>query len=431
MSQFRTTADILDETLTKAGEPTNGNSPFESTALTYLNKMHHFIICGGNTFNLEVDEAWVWARSKQPITFELLPAYVSGSIQATAGALGISFTTASAVSLEGWHIRATNKSTVYKITNHTASSTVAQLDSVFLDDTGTYGYKAFKLDYEVFPNYMYVDSSNDRLDYQETAVSTLSATLTHGAYSQSAYLTHILARLVATGTATWTGAYDSITKAFSITSSVTSSLYGKSGPNPKRSAMVTLGFDRLDYTAATSFTSTYTPNQIARLIEPLKAFNREDQPFIYSTDPIKMQEEYPMSSVGERIPDRFCRIMEDPGGSVWVRFNGFPKDKMKVTADWIPQPIDLQDNSTSYPLLPRPDLDVLINGAAAMIAFDKEDSKWEGLFGLAKNGLEAMRKKNRALLFKTGASFGQITPRADLNYQSRRMRRYGYDADNW
>lgn len=426
MAQFRTTADILDEVLQKAGEVTNGNSPFETLALTYANKVHHAIIGGGNIFNLEADETWSWAKSRFPIVLELEPAYTTGTLTCTVDDINITFSSAPSDSLEGWHIQAIGKSTVYRITQHTATSTTAKLDSSFVDDTGAYNFRAFKLDYEILSAYMYVDNYNDRVDFGETASTTLSATLTHSAYSPTNLISHVASRLQATGTATWTGSYDSVLKQFSLTSSVTSKLFGATGPNKRRSAMPLIGFDRLNVTGATSFTSAYTPNAIARMIEPFKLFTSEGgEPFIYSSDPVKMQEDYPIAQTDQRIPDRFVRLTEENDGTVWVRFNAYPRYKTKVTIDWIPQPIDLQDNAASFPMLPRGDVDTLIHGAAAYIAFDKEDSKWEGLLGLCKTGLDAMKKKNRMALFRTGEFFGQQVPRKDMQGLQKKLN-FGY-----
>lgn len=426
MAQFRTTADILDEILQKAGEATNGNSPFETLALTYANKVHHAIIGGGNIFSLKVDESWTWARSRFPIILELEPAYTTGQITCTVDDINITFSAAPADSLEGWHIQATNKSTVYKITQHTAASTTAKLDSSFVDDTGAYNFRAFKLDYEILPVYMYVDNYNDKVDFGETASTTLSATLTHGAYTPTNLISHVATKLQSTGTASWTGAYDSVLKQFSLTSSVTSKLFGATGPNKRRSAHPLIGLDQLNYTGATSFTSSYTPNSISKLIEPFKLFTSDGgEPFIYSTDPIRMQEDYPIALTTQRIPDRFVRITEENDGTVWVRFNAYPRYKTKVTIDWVPTPIDLQDNAASFPRIPRKDVDTLIHGAAAFIAFDKEDSKWESFLKLCQAGLEAMEKKNRSELCRTGETFAQQVPRIDLEARSRKLN-FGY-----
>jgi hypothetical protein len=426
VAQFRSTADILDEILQKAGEVTNGNSPFETLAVTYANKVHHAIIGGGNIFNLESDEPWVWARSRFPLVLEMLPAYITGTITCTQNDINVVFSAGSSTSLEGWHFQVNGKPTVYKIMQHTAAGTQAQLDSSFVDSSGTYNFRCFKLDYEIMPTYMYIDNFNDRIDFQETAATTLSTTLTHGAYTPSNLFSHVIARLGSVGTASYGGSYDSVLKQFNVTSSVSFKLLGGTGPNKRRSGLPLIGFDRTDYTGAQSYTSTYTPNQIARLIEPFKIFSFEGgEPFIYSSEPIKMQEDYPISQTNQRIPDRFVRLTEENDGAVWVRFNAYPREKTKVVMDWIPVPLDLQDNAASLPALPRGDVDTLIHGAAAYIAFDKEDTKFDGFLNLCKAGLEAMRKKNRALLFRTGETFGQQVPRADLDGQRRKFN-FGY-----
>lgn len=438
MSQFRNTADVLNEILQKAGEPINGNSPFEARAVTYANKVHHAIIAGGNIFNIEVDEPWVWARSRFPIVLELEPAYTIGSVTCTVNDINITFSTAPSASLEGWHFQVNGKSTVYKITQHAAGNMTAQVDSSFLDDTGAYNFRAFKLDYEVRPVYLYVDNFNDKVDFQETVSTTLSTTLTHGAYTPNNLINHIVTQVGSVGANAYTGTFDSVLKQFSITRTTTTAgtlfnLLGVSGPNSRRNGQSLIGFDCLDYTAGTSYTSSYTPNSISRLIEPFKIFSssyddfdsRHKNQFIYSSDPIKMQEDYPIALTRQRIPDRFVRLTEENDGTVWVRFNTYPKNKTKVSIDWIPTPQDLQDNNVSHIKLPRGDVDTLIHGAACFIAFDKEDSKFQNFLDLTKSGLQAMKKKNHGLLFRTGEFFGQIVPRLDLA-GLRRDLRYGY-----
>lgn len=429
MAQFRTSADILDEILLKSGEPTNGNSQFEARALTYVNKVHHAVIGGGNIFNLNVDEPWVWARARSPIVIELLPAYSTGSAACTLDDINVVLTAAPTDSLEGWHFQLNGTGTVYKITQHTAGTVNLVLDSPLVDASNSYNFRAFKLDYEILPSHLYVGNANDRVDFTEGTASTVSATLTHGSYTPANLITHIASRLQAAGTKTYSGSYDSVIKQFSITQTGTAfSVLPASGSNYKRNGMTNAGFDILDYTGAQSYTSTYAPNQIARLIEPFKLFTTDRmQPFIYSTDPIKMQEDYPISLTTEKIPDRFIRLSEANDGTIFVRFNAYPTYKTKAMIDWIPQPIDLQDNRASFPLIPRGDIDVIIHGAAAFIAWDKEDSKWQGFVDLTKSSLESMKKKNHGELFRTGSSFGQIIPRQEQVYRQKHLR-YGYTS---
>ena len=85
MAQFRTTADLLDSILRRSGEVTDGTSDLESDALEYLNRIHHTVIAGGNEFDVEVDEPWVWARAKRPMILELQPAFDTDTVSLTQG----------------------------------------------------------------------------------------------------------------------------------------------------------------------------------------------------------------------------------------------------------------------------------------------------------------------------------------------------------
>lgn len=433
MAQFRTSADIINEILQKSGEPTNGNSPFASRSITYANKAHQAIVGGGNIFDINVDEPWIWARSRFPIILELQPAYIAGSVTLTNADINVAFQSASSVSLEGWHFQVNGKSTVYKITNHSAAGTTAQIDSSFVDDSGVYSFRAFKLDYQIFPAYMYIDNRNDKLDFVEVGTAsstTLAVSFPHGSYTPANYIAQVIASVGAAGAASYSGSYDTVLRTFNITCSQTVNFLGATGANSRRSALPTLGFDHLDYTAAKSYTSTYMPNQISRLIEPFKLFTTDygKKPFIYSSDSIKMQEDYPIALTEERVPDRFIRLTEENDGTVRIRFNSYPKQLTKASLDWVQVPADLQYNDAASPTLPRGDIDTLIHAASAFILYDKEDSKFDSMLGLAKSGLNAMKKKNQGLLFRTGETYGQIVPRLDLKREIGNLR-YGYTVN--
>ena len=438
MAQFRTTADLLDEVLQKSGEVTNGNSPYEALALTYLNKAHQAIIGGGNIFSLTVDEPWTWARSPNPMVLELQPAITYGSVSVTESDINITFSDAPAVSVQGWHFQLVGTKTVYRIMQHSAGVASAVIDSSMIDASGTYSFRLFKLDYEISPAYIYVDSSNDRIDFEEVVGTQLTASLTHGSYTTSNYIAHVVTRLNAAASATITGSYDSVLKAYTVTSDlagpVVFNLLGATGTNKKRSALPTLGLDRIDYTSANasatgSYVSRYVVNGISRMIEPFKVFTQStEQPYVYSTDPVTMELDYPTARTAEFIPSHFTKIAETNEGTITVRFNAYPKTKTKLVIDWVPVPIDLQDNAASYPLVPRKDIDALIHAAVAMVLFDKEDTKWEMTFKLAGSALEAMSKKNRAEQFRTGDNYAQIVPRADLSIKPRKLN-YGYTVE--
>lgn len=432
MSQFRSAADIADEVLQKCGEVTNGNSPYESLVLTYLNKAQQAIVGGGNIFSLKVDELWTWARNRWPIILELEPAYTTGTIAITQDDVNIVFSDAPATSREGWHLQILGKHTIYKVTQHSAGDPSAQLDSSMLTETGTYNFRLFKVDYEIKQTYLYVDAKNDKLDFCEVLNTPLVATLTRGSYTPAALITHIVAKLNAAGTnGLYSGSYDSVLKLFTITSSGSGgkilSFLGATGTNRKRSSLPLLGLDQKDHTGALTYTSTYIINGISRLCEPFKVFSfsagSDNQ--ITASDPFNMEVDYPLAEVPERIPDRFCFTAEENDGTKHVRFNAYPRTKTKVVIDWVEMPRDLQDNAACIPVIPRKDIDVLIHGACTYLLFDKEDSKWQNMLTVTKAQLEAMEKKNRSELFRTGPLFGQIVPRLDLAKDKRKLK-YGY-----
>lgn len=427
MAQFRYGSDILDEILQKAGEPTNGNSPFETLARTYANKVNNAIICGGNIFSIKVDESWAWARSRHPINIELQPEYSTGNVTCTLGSTAVTFGTAPADSLEGWFLQVSGKSTVYKITQHSAGGATAAIDANFVNTSGGYSFRAFKLDYEILPTHVYIDDYNDKIDFQEgTAFTTRTASLTHGSYTLTGIIAHAVTQMAAVSTSSITGSYNAVLKQYNVTCGSSLRLLGATGANVRISGLQTLGFDTLDYTAAQSYTSTYIPNGIGRLVEPFKVFTNEEKR-ITSTDPIGMANDYPMDRARRAVPTKFTKIAELGDGTVWVRFNSYPSEKTKVQIDWTPKPIDIQDNTASVVKFPRADIDTLIHGAASFIAFDKSDSKFQTMIQLTSSGLEAMEKKNRSEMFRTGPDFAQIIPREDLAGTSNGPN-YGYTS---
>lgn len=446
MSQFRTSADYLDAILTRAGEPTSGTSSFESDAKLYLNKIHHIILAGGSVFDVDIDETWTWARARNPITIELQAPYSTGSVSLTNESEAGTFSAAPAASLKDWHFQITSGNTVlgtsnpeiYRIKSHTAGATAFELDSAFVGNTASAAtFKAFKLDYQIMPSYLYVDSTNNKLDFFDgTAQTQLTATLTAGSYTPAQLATHVATQITSPSAANWTGSYDTDTNLFTFTSdlsggAVRQGWLGATGTNSGKSALALLGFDCLD-TAATNtaaLAGTYVLGGISRMIEPFRVFGQYNLT-IDGVDNLKMADDYPLSDTREGLPTRFTRLYEDASGRIWVRFNRYPKNPTKIEVEHVPVPRDLQDNAVSIPLVPRKYSDILEYGAASFILIDKENDKASTYATLAAKQLKAMQNNNRAELYKTGSSFGEIIPRMDNTTGGRRRLRYGYTADD-
>jgi hypothetical protein len=442
VSRFRNTADYVTSVLRRCGEPTNGNSSFIDEALEYLNKVNHIVTAGGNIFSVEVDDTWQWARARQPMVMQLQAPYTTGSISLTNGSESGVFSTAPAFSVEGWHFQVRQNSLspqgdreIYKIVSHTAGSPNFEFDTGYLGGTGAgLNFNCFKIDYEIVPEYIYVDATNNKIDFLETTASPLAATLTHGSYTVSAYATHVAARLSAAGASTYTGAYNTTTRKFSITSNLTGggglfSLLGATGTNLGSSALPTLGFDDLDYVTGATQNSTYILGGISRMVEPFRVFKTWNST-IDAVDNLKMSDEYPLSDTRMGIPTKFTRLNEDKDGRIWVRFNKYPQNATKIEVEYVPVPRDLQNNAASIPLLPRKYSDVLEYGAASLLLLDKEDTKASVYEGLAGRQLKAMQANNRSELYKAGRNFGELVPREDLSYDRRVKLRYGYTTED-
>jgi hypothetical protein len=438
VAQFRTTADIVDSVLLKSDEVTNGNSAFEARALEYINNTHHSIIAGGNEFDPMIDEAWLWAKSPRPMILELQPKYDTGTISLTVGSEAGTFSAAVTDSLEGWYIKVNGRSSVFRIATHTAGATAFELDGAYDDDTGaTLEYKAYKLDYELVPSYIVIDARNNKLDFEETASTELTATLTSGSYTPADLATEIDTQLTAAGASAYTITYSAVTKKFTLASDRaggggTFKLLCQSGTNQATSAWDTIGFDVEDQADAASHTSLYIQGAVSKLFEPFTMHKGTYlRGSVFGMDENRFQRDFPRGLVVERYPEHFALVEEYEDGTVWVRFNAYPEEVTRIEVNYIPVPKDLKDNAQSKPLIPRKYLEVLEYAAASKIMFEKDNDKADGFFARAAKRFEAMMIQNRNKMSRIGDNFAQTIPREDNNAGFfRRTFRYGYTADN-
>lgn len=429
MAQFRSTADIMDLALQNAGEVTNGNSSYETELLGKLNRVHFALVAGGTIplgkdQTAEIDESWPWARSKKPLVLTLQPKIDTGSVSLTLNSESGTFSSAPTVSVAGWYLKVSGQEGLYRIASHTASSTAFELDSDWplASLTGS-SFKVVKLDYDLIPDSIVIDSTNNKIQFQEAAGTTLTATLTSGNYSPSELATEIQTQLNATGgTPAYTISYSAVTRKFTLASDRAGGavfiLVG-TGDQSKFSAHKTIGFDDENTTNAASVTSTYALGGIARLIEPFKAHRGENQ-LIFADDPESLTKNSPITDIEEGTPSRFSIIGEDEDGKITVRFNKYPNEQTRIEIDYVPIPRDLKDNSSSVPLVPRKHIDVLEDAATFYIMLLKNDDRAMAYANLVMGKLKAMINQHRGSQLRAGERFGQIIPRRDLVGGTRR-----------
>lgn len=430
MAQFRTTADIVDNSLRNAGEVTNGNSPYESEALAFINRVHFSLISGGTIplgkdTTVTIDETWVWSKAKGPLILELLPKYDTGTVSLTLGSEVGAFSDAPAISLQGYHLQVSGRQEWLKIAQHTSGATAFEFDGAYPDATGaTLSFVAVKLDYQLVPSYVIVNTSNDKIEFQESAGVTLTGTLTQGTYTPSDLITHVVAVLNATGgTPVYTGSYSAITGKYTISSDRAGGavfvLVG-TGTYAAQSVHKTLGFDDENTTNAASVTSTYVRGAIARLVEPFRV-HKGGADGIFSLDTESFSRDYPTSSIEEGVPDRFCVIAENGDGIYTVRFNRYPLEKTRVEIEHVPVPRDLKDNSSSIPLVPRKHIDILEDAATFRIMLLKSDDRAQTYSQLVQGTLLSMVSQHRGSLLRSGENFGQIISRRDMVSGKRKL----------
>lgn len=145
MANYRFSADLLNDVLFRAGEP-SGSADFRARALTHLNRAYQAVWTGGAEVDPSVNEEWWWLQREAAL---ILPAAIEGSASVTKGSASITFSAAPASLLQGWHIRFSGRSTVYKVETH-AGGTSATLDEAYVEDTASnINFTAFKLEMDL------------------------------------------------------------------------------------------------------------------------------------------------------------------------------------------------------------------------------------------------------------------------------------------
>lgn len=136
MANLTTSADILDDVLFRAGEPTDSTSDFYAAALRYLNRAYQTIWMGGGELDPSlVNTTWWWLRKATPGTLTLLPEITTGTVLVTNNSTSITFSSAPPASVAGYHFKATDHGDVFRISAHTAAATAATLDAVYTGAT--------------------------------------------------------------------------------------------------------------------------------------------------------------------------------------------------------------------------------------------------------------------------------------------------------
>lgn len=427
MANFRTTADYLDSILLLSGETTSGTSRYETRALHFLNRIYSNVIAGGNEFNIEFDELWSWSMARDPMIIELAPK-VTGTMTLTNGSTAITLGSAPSISLAGYHFKLANNPTVYRFASHTAASTSASLEGLYEGTSGSSAFTAFKLDYELVPSTITIDSTNNKIPFTEDGTTQLTSTLTSGSYTPGALCTEIVTQLDTAGANTYATSYSSITRKFTITATpagtLTFAMLGSTGTETTiyASSFETLGFGLTNHSGGLTYTSERALGAICKFTEPFKIFSNDNcVKEVFGIDKHRFTSDFPIINVTQGIPTRFTVIEERDDGYVKVRFNAYPESATRIEVSYVPVPLNLYDTTTSHPLIPRKYSQVLEYGGAAYLCSEKNDSRAQNYFAMATQSLEAMVRSHRKTEQRVGEYFAQIIARPEQLSRKRKL----------
>lgn len=436
MADYRTGLDLQQAVLTICGELTDGTSTYGTDVVTYLNQAYKGVLTGGNIFGTNVADPWSWATAKRPAIITLQPAIQNVAISTTQFSNNITFNTVplditgAPISVQGWWFNISGEDEWYRIVQHTVNTLTAQIDSPFTDQAITAGSgQIVLLDYDLVDNSIVIDQNNCFVDFSETG-APITATLPQGIYTPDAFATLVASTLSSTGSFTYSGSWNSVTRLFSWTSSGVFSFLNASGPNSQVSASEVMGFDCLDLTAAQAYTSTYPLNAINRLTAPMVCYHKVDYFFsmhpkntgkIFEVSYNTFIRDYPMILMRGGSPDKFCITSTGNNGIVSVRFNAFFYNlAARVEIGYIPKRRAIQANAASIPVVPEEHRSFLVNAASTMIMADKSDARKAEREKMATDGLQALQHSDRKDKSLAGIDYAKLVPRPRETLRNKR-----------
>jgi hypothetical protein len=161
---------------------------------------------------------------------------------------------------------------------------------------------------------------------------------------------------------------------------------------------------------------------VLHLVDPIRQYvtrileygeSASDMGRIYYSDPNEFFTKWPLQYIQNDNPTKFT-VISSSDTSYKLQFNKFATSPIRLDIDLIQSQPNLTDASTSIPLVPYEDRDILETGAAYYLSLDKrqftESENWKQVTG---GKLQAMKMHEQAMQKNTSRIFGQLTPRMD------------------
>lgn len=161
---------------------------------------------------------------------------------------------------------------------------------------------------------------------------------------------------------------------------------------------------------------------VLHLVDPIRQYVQRileygetapDMGRIYYSDPNEFFSKWPLQYIQNDNPTKFT-IVSSSDTSFKLQFNKYPTNPFRIDIDLIQSQPNLTDSSTSIPLVPYEDRDVLEMIGAYYLSLDKrqfqEAENWKTL---AATKLQAMKAHEQAMQKITSKTFGQLIARMD------------------
>lgn len=142
---YQFTADLLTDILFRTNAESTGD--FDAAALRYLNRAYFAVCGGGQEFSPDLHEEWLWLKSQPPGVLTLLPEVTTGTVTVTNNSAAMTFSSAPAVSVAGYHFKVATHADIFRVSAHVATSISATLDGVYTGPSGsglTYGLRKYE-----------------------------------------------------------------------------------------------------------------------------------------------------------------------------------------------------------------------------------------------------------------------------------------------
>ena len=128
MGDFRTSKQLLEGALKRAGEVPNSNSRHFEDTLTMMNEVYIDILSGASKYKLHFGKAWTWAREAEPLFLTLKPK-IEDTLTFTKGSTSGTFSAIQTDSLAGRHIKMDSRDEMYRIKTHVAGTNAFTLET--------------------------------------------------------------------------------------------------------------------------------------------------------------------------------------------------------------------------------------------------------------------------------------------------------------